>query len=52
MAVLKDDTELLLVSFRLADAERRLTGANDSVFTALKYAEALGRAPLACCNKN
>ncbi len=45
--VLKDGTELHLVSFCLADAELRLEGADDPAFAALKvtYADVLGGAP-------
>ena len=45
--VLKDGTELHLASFCLADAELRLAGADDPVFTALKvrYADVLSGAP-------
>jgi hypothetical protein len=47
MEVLKDGTELHLVSFCLADAELRLAGADDPAFAALKvkYANVLGGAP-------
>jgi hypothetical protein len=47
MEVLKDGTELHLVSFCLADAELRLAGADGPAFAALmvKYADVLGRAP-------
>jgi hypothetical protein len=45
--VLRDGTELHLASFCLADAELRLTGADDPAFAALKveYADVLGGAP-------
>ena len=45
--VLRDGTELHLASFRLADAELRLGGADDPAFTALvaEYADVLGGAP-------
>ena len=45
--VLRDGTELHLASFDMADAELRLTGADDPAFAALKaeYADVLGGAP-------
>ena len=45
--VLRDGTELHLASFCLADAELRLTGADDPAFAPLKaaYADVLGGAP-------
>ncbi len=45
--VLRDGTELHLVSFGLADAELRLAGYDDPAFAALKaeYADVLGGAP-------
>jgi hypothetical protein len=45
--VLRDGTALRLASFDMADAELRLTGADDPAFAALKaaYADVLGGAP-------
>ena len=47
LEILRDGTELHLASFRLADAELRLDGADDPAFTAVKtkYADVLGGAP-------
>ena len=50
MEVLQDGTELHLASFCLADAELRLSGADDPAFAALKtkYADVLGAPPYPC----
>jgi hypothetical protein len=50
MEVLRDGTELHLASFRLADAELRLEGADDPAFATLKaeHADVLGGRPRGC----